>query len=99
LDVTVDELVTTFSKAGIISKDPVTREYKIKIVDDEKGNTKGEALIKFYRPESINIANTIIQGFPLRFDGTEPVTFELATTEQRKLIQHNLKRKKRNEII
>jgi len=98
LDATLDEVMETFTKAGMIAKDPLTREYKAKIVTDTSGKSKGEAILKYFRPESIPIAHQIIQGFPLRLGG-DPMTFETATPEQRKSILQPLKKKKRCQII
>jgi len=94
VDVTFEEVFETFTKAGIISKDTISREYKIKLLEDENGKKNGMALVKYFRPESLSLANKIIQGFPLRFDGKEPITFELATAEERKILQNALRKKK-----
>jgi HIV Tat-specific factor 1 len=59
---------------GIIKKDPVTREQKIKIYTDEKGEPNGEALVTYFLKESVDQAlafadaNSIRPGFVLKVE-------------------------------
>lgn len=43
-DITPDEFVELMSKCGIIMRDPMTEEYKIKLYKDNEGNQKGDGL-------------------------------------------------------
>lgn len=43
-DITPDEFVELMSKCGIIMRDPMTEEYKIKLYKDSEGNQKGDGL-------------------------------------------------------
>jgi HIV Tat-specific factor 1 len=63
-DVTVDELNDFFKQCGVILEEAETGKPRIKIYSDEAGNPKGDALIVFFKPESVNIAI-------LRFDETD----------------------------
>lgn len=44
LDITPDEFVELMSKCGIIMRDPMTEDYKIKLYKDSEGNQKGDGL-------------------------------------------------------
>eukprot|EP01114_Cavostelium_apophysatum_P014695 TRINITY_DN3872_c0_g1_i1.p1 TRINITY_DN3872_c0_g1~~TRINITY_DN3872_c0_g1_i1.p1 ORF type:complete len:338 (-),score=70.11 TRINITY_DN3872_c0_g1_i1:4-1017(-) len=65
-DITVNELVQTFSKCGIIKRDEETAEPKIRIYTDDAGKPKGDALISFFRPESVDLALTLIDQSEIR---------------------------------
>ncbi len=43
-DITPDEFVEVMSKWGIVMRDPITEEYKIKLYKDKDGNQKGDGL-------------------------------------------------------
>lgn len=43
-DITPDEFVEVMSKCGIILRDPIKEEYKIKLYKDKDGNQKGDGL-------------------------------------------------------
>jgi HIV Tat-specific factor 1 len=64
-DVTKDELEKEFSRFGIIDKG-INGEPRIKFYTDDEGNFKNEALIVFFKKESIANAIRIMDGFPLR---------------------------------
>jgi len=55
-DITHDDMKEFFSRAGILRLDPVSGEERIKIYRDEKGRPKGDALISYAKPESVDIA-------------------------------------------
>lgn len=77
-DIKRDEIAQYFGKCGIVKKDPETAEFKIKMYEDEKvsffdfptnysqGNFKGEALVSYYRPESVQLALTILDGSEIK---------------------------------
>jgi HIV Tat-specific factor 1 len=64
-DVTKEELDQEFSRFGIIDKG-INGEPRIKFYTDDEGNVKNEALIVFFKKESIANAIRIMDGFPLR---------------------------------
>lgn len=66
-DLTLDEAIEFFSRAGVIKKDPETREESIKIYKDETtGEGTGEAKITYFRPESVSLAQSLLHEAPIR---------------------------------
>ena len=49
-----------FSKAGIIRLDFYTGEKRVKIYKDQNDKPKGDALISYQRPESVELAIEIL---------------------------------------
>lgn len=56
LDVTTQELADIFSKCGILLEDAVTSEPRVKIYTNPDGTRKGDALIVYFREESVSLA-------------------------------------------
>uniref|UniRef100_UPI003F5FA392 17S U2 SnRNP complex component HTATSF1 n=1 Tax=Danio rerio TaxID=7955 RepID=UPI003F5FA392 len=78
-DITPDEFVEVMSKCGIVMRDPITEEYKIKIYKDKDGNQKGDGLCCYLKKESVALAKqlldeTEIRGYRLH---VEEARFEL----------------------
>uniref|UniRef100_A0A8C1THP2 17S U2 SnRNP complex component HTATSF1 n=1 Tax=Cyprinus carpio TaxID=7962 RepID=A0A8C1THP2_CYPCA len=78
-DITPDEFVEVMSKCGIIMRDPITEEYKIKLYKDKDGNQKGDGLCCYLKKESVALAErlldeTEIRGYQLH---VEEARFEL----------------------
>lgn len=44
LDISNDEFAELMSKCGIVMRDPITEEYKVKLYKDREGNLKGDGL-------------------------------------------------------
>jgi HIV Tat-specific factor 1 len=55
-NISKSDLVQYFSKCGLFKKDLLTLEEKIKIYVDDEGNPKGDALITFLNPASVELA-------------------------------------------
>lgn len=68
LDVTVEEMATVFSKCGLLSEDPATGQPRIKIYTDSNGRQKGDALVIYFRPESVDLALQLLDETSLRGD-------------------------------
>ena len=70
VDCTMEELQRVFSKAGIIDLDPENQLPKIKVYTHKdgtaKGQAKGDASICYARPESVQLAITLLDETPLR---------------------------------
>lgn len=43
-DIGTEEFVELMSKCGIVMRDPITEEYKVKLYKDKEGNLKGDGL-------------------------------------------------------
>jgi HIV Tat-specific factor 1 len=56
LDVTLEEINDLFSKCGVIAEEIDSGRPRIKMYTDEEGQFKGEALVVYFRPESVNLA-------------------------------------------
>lgn len=65
-DVTVEEMQATFSKCGVIMEDLETGEPKIKIYRDENGLSKGDALVSYFKEESVPLAIDLLDESELR---------------------------------
>lgn len=61
-DVTEEQLARVFAKAGILDLDPLTQRPKIKIYRNKEppGQCKGDASLCFARPESVELAITLL---------------------------------------
>ena len=49
-------MVEFFSKAGVIKTDVDSGDERIKVYRDEFGRVKGDALISYIKPESVQLA-------------------------------------------
>lgn len=56
LDATLEEIQSVFSKCGVIAEEIDSGRPRIKMYQDEQGNFKGEALVIYFRPESVGLA-------------------------------------------
>lgn len=65
-DVTIEEMQAVFSKCGVIMEDLETGEAKIKIYRDEKGVPKGDALVSYFKEESVPLAIDLLDESELR---------------------------------
>ncbi|KAI1640349.1 hypothetical protein F4809DRAFT_482656 [Biscogniauxia mediterranea] len=68
LDVTVDEVQETFSrKCGVIAEEIDSGRPRIKLYTDEKGDFKGDALIVFFKPQSVQMAIMLLDDTDFRY--------------------------------
>ncbi|KAG5518800.1 hypothetical protein PMAC_002771 [Pneumocystis sp. 'macacae'] len=68
LDVTEDEIRERFSKCGVISENIDTGKPRIKIYVNERGEPKGDAVVIFFREESVKLAIQLLDDTCLRLD-------------------------------
>lgn len=73
LDVTVDELNSTFSKYGVIAEEIDSGGPRIKLYQDENGKPKGDALIVYFRPESVQLAIQMLDDSDFRLGQEGPM--------------------------
>ncbi|CAL1573167.1 unnamed protein product [Knipowitschia caucasica] len=81
-DIGNDEFAELMSKCGIVMKDPITEEYKVKLYKDREGNLKGDGLCCYLKKESVALALRLIdesevRGYKLH---VEAARFELKGT-------------------
>ncbi|KAK9330692.1 hypothetical protein V1520DRAFT_369272 [Lipomyces starkeyi] len=72
-DVTFDELESVISKYGLIAEDISTGKKRIKIYTDDDGTPKGDALVVFFRAESVALAVDMLDESRIRVDGKRMV--------------------------
>lgn len=65
-DVTVGELNEFFSRCGIIMEDLVGGGPRIKIYKSPDGQVKGDALVTYFKPESVDLAIQLLDESDLR---------------------------------
>lgn len=69
LDVTVDEVADVFSrKCGVIAEEIDSGRPRIKLYTDTEGNFKGDALIVFFKPPSVDMAIMLLDDTHFRYD-------------------------------
>ncbi|KAF3905428.1 hypothetical protein ABW20_dc0101584 [Dactylellina cionopaga] len=72
LDATAQEVEDLFSRYGVIAEEIDSGKKRVKLYLDEAGNPKGDALIVYFRPESVNLAIQILDDTDFRL-GKEDV--------------------------
>ncbi|KAI9795677.1 MAG: hypothetical protein M1835_005353 [Candelina submexicana] len=66
-DTTSDEVHSVFSKCGVIAEEIDRGKPRIKLYTDEAGNFKGDALIVYFRAESVDLAVQMLDDTDFRF--------------------------------
>ena len=72
LDTDVDEVHSVFSKCGVIAEEIDSRKPRIKLYTDDQGNFKGDALILYFRAESVDLAIQMLDDTDFRFGESAP---------------------------
>ncbi|KAJ1331536.1 HIV Tat-specific factor 1 [Microdochium nivale] len=71
-DATVDEVHDVFSrKCGVIAEEIDSGKPRIKLYTDADGKFKGDALVVFFKPQSVDMATMLLDDTPFRFSTTE----------------------------
>jgi HIV Tat-specific factor 1 len=71
LDATVDEVQEVFSrKCGVIAEEIDSGRPRIKLYSDEDGNFKGDALVVFFKPQSVEMAIMLLDDTDFRFSAS-----------------------------
>lgn len=71
-DVTLDEVNTVFSRCGVIAEEIDRGKPRIKLYTDEQGNFKGDALIVYFRAESVDLAIQMLDDTDFRLGEPAP---------------------------
>ncbi|KAH6898736.1 hypothetical protein B0T10DRAFT_117659 [Thelonectria olida] len=70
-DATVEEVHELFSKkGGVIAEEIDSGAPRIKLYSDDQGNFKGDALIVFFKPQSVEMAIMLLDDTDFRFTST-----------------------------
>ncbi|KAL5336928.1 putative nuclear mRNA splicing factor-associated protein [Aspergillus crustosus] len=72
LDAEFDEIKDIFSRCGVIAEEIDSGRPRIKMYTDDDGKFKGEALVVFFRPESVNLAIQMLDDSDFRLGVTGP---------------------------
>lgn len=67
LDADADEINQAFSKCGVIAEEIDSGKPRIKMYEDDQGKFKGDALVVYFRPESVNLAIQMLDDSDFRF--------------------------------
>ena len=63
---------SVFSKCGVIAEEIDRGKPRIKLYTDDQGNFKGDALILYFRPESVDLAIQMLDDTDFRFGQAAP---------------------------
>lgn len=69
-DASQDEIQHVFSKCGVIAEEIDSGNPRIKMYEDEQGQFKGDALVVYFRPESVNLAVQMLDDTEFRLGDT-----------------------------
>ena len=99
-DVTIEEIKDYFSLCGVIMDDLIHGGPRIKLyTDDQDGGLKGDGLVVFLRPESVQLAVNLLDSSPLRPDHiirVQPAEFHhIQNEEKEEEAQERLEEQKR----
>ena len=75
---TREEIQTVFSKCGVIAEEIDGQEARIKMYENDQGQFKGDALIVYFRPESVNLAIQMLDDTGLRLGDPERMKVQAA---------------------
>ncbi len=71
-DITLDEVNGVFSRCGVIAEEIDRGKPRIKLYTDEGGNFKGDALIVYFRAESVDLAIQMLDDTDFRLGQAGP---------------------------
>lgn len=67
LDATKEEVTEVFSRYGLIAESIDTEEKRVRLYTDKDGNFTGEALVVYFRPESVGLAINMLDDTDFNF--------------------------------
>lgn len=73
LDADEEEINHVFSKCGVIAEEIDSGRSRIKLYENEQGQFKGDALIVYFRPESVNLAIQMLDDTDFRLGVEGPM--------------------------
>ena len=72
LDIDVEEVQSIFSRCGVIAEEIDRGRPRIKLYTDDQDNFKGDALIVYFRAESVNLAIQMLDDTDFRLGQPAP---------------------------
>lgn len=72
LDATIEEVAQVFSRCGVIAEEIDSGKQRIKLYHDEEGKFKGDALIIYFRSESVQLAIQLLDDTDFRLGEQGP---------------------------
>ncbi|EXJ59281.1 hypothetical protein A1O7_06713 [Cladophialophora yegresii CBS 114405] len=72
LDADDEEIHHVFSKCGVIAEEIDSGKPRIKMYEDDKGQFKGDALVVYFRPESVDLAVQMLDDTDFRLGEQGP---------------------------
>lgn len=71
-DATIEEVNSLFTRCGVIAEEIDSGKPRIKLYTDDAGNFKGDALVVYFRAESVNLAIQMLDDSDFRFGVINP---------------------------
>nr|XP_061801285.1 HIV Tat-specific factor 1-like [Nerophis lumbriciformis] len=65
-DTSPEEFVELMSKCGIVMRDPISEDFKVKLYKDKDGNLKGDGLCCYLKRESVELAVRLLDESEVR---------------------------------
>ncbi|XP_061606913.1 HIV Tat-specific factor 1 [Phyllopteryx taeniolatus] len=65
-DTSTEEFVALMSKCGIVMRDPLSEDFKVKLYKDQDGNLKGDGLCCYLKRESVELAVRLLDESEVR---------------------------------
>ncbi|OUM67074.1 hypothetical protein PIROE2DRAFT_40318, partial [Piromyces sp. E2] len=82
-DTTLEEMKDVFSKYGIISEDINTGQPRIKLYKDSEGNLKGDGLVTFLKPESVELCINLLDDSDFRLGENSRIRVQKAEFKEK----------------
>ncbi|KAF2496355.1 hypothetical protein BU16DRAFT_526848 [Lophium mytilinum] len=102
-DATEEEISTEFARYGVIALSTETGNPRVKLYTDDDGNFKGDALIVYHRPESVQLAIEMADESDFRIGQKGPpgiIRVTVAETKYKKQKKKTVKvGKEKNRIV
>jgi len=88
-DTTLEEMKEVFSKYGIISEDINTGQPRIKLYKNSEGNLKGDGLVTFLKPESVELCINLLDEADFRLGESSKIRVQKAEFKEKEKTNDN----------